>query len=149
MALGYVGLVAAAWLRYGHVSRGAEDEADELLDRFMPRYDVVERHRVRVSAPAAITLSAARDSDLYQSAFIRGIFRAREIAMAAKADEPVHEGLVAAMTSLGWRILAETPAPYFQASIALRCSDSGPNSMTSICTPSRSVIRVNAAFAGV
>jgi curli biogenesis system outer membrane secretion channel CsgG len=40
------------------------DEADPLLDRFMPDCDVVERHHVRVAAPAHLTLSAAADMDL-------------------------------------------------------------------------------------
>ena len=110
IALGYAGLVATAWLRYGHVSPGAADETDELLDRFMPHYEVVERHRVRVSAPAAVTLSTAKEGDLNQSAVVRGIFRAREIVLGAGAAEHVRrQGLIARMTSLGWRILAETP----------------------------------------
>jgi len=108
IALGYAGLVATAWLRYGHVSPGAADETDDLLDRFMPRYEVVERHHVRVSAPAAITLSAAKDGDLNRSAFIRGIFKAREIVLGADGAESVRQGLIARMTSLGWCILAET-----------------------------------------
>jgi hypothetical protein len=46
--VGYGGLVAIAWLRYGHAAPPPADAADALLDRFMPAYDIVERHRVPV-----------------------------------------------------------------------------------------------------
>jgi hypothetical protein len=59
------------------------DEADRLLDEFIPTYEVVERHHVRVAAPAAIALAAACDMDLAQSAIIRGIFRGRELILGA------------------------------------------------------------------
>jgi hypothetical protein len=63
------------WLRYGHPASPASDETDRLLDQFIPSYEAVERHHVRVAAPAEITLSAACDMDLWQSAAIRGIFK--------------------------------------------------------------------------
>lgn len=47
----------------------------------MPTYDVVERHHVRIAAPAKITLEAATEMDLQQSAIVRGIFKAREWIM--------------------------------------------------------------------
>lgn len=59
----YATYVGVAWYRYGRMSRSARpDEQDELLDRFMPVYDVAGRHHIRVAAPATITL-AARDMD--------------------------------------------------------------------------------------
>ena len=76
----------------------------------MPEYDVVERHRVAVSAPAHITLAAASETDLRQSVLVRSIFRARELVLGAspaKASQP--RGLLAQMKSLGWRVLAEDP----------------------------------------
>src|SRR5436309_3437286 len=70
---------AVAWRRYGHVAPPSHaDEADLLLDRVMPAYDVVERHRVHVDAPRAITFEAAATMDLFQSPPIRAIFHARE-----------------------------------------------------------------------
>jgi hypothetical protein len=45
LALGpYAAYVGSTYLRYGDVRRVADDEADTLLDSFMPSYDVVERH---------------------------------------------------------------------------------------------------------
>jgi hypothetical protein len=71
------------WLQYGHPPGPDMDEADRLLDEFIPAYrKVVERHHVRVAAPAAIALAAACDMDLAQSAIIRSIFKGRELIRA-------------------------------------------------------------------
>jgi hypothetical protein len=116
---GGVGLAAAAyaiyvgitWYRFGQRARStAPGEADALLDRFMPEYDVAERHHVGVAAPAEITLSAAADMDLQHSTIIRGIFKARELVLGAHPDTTVRpRGLLAEMTSLGWGVLADVP----------------------------------------
>jgi hypothetical protein len=99
-----------AWSRYGHAAAPAGNEADPLLDRFMPEYEVVERHHVRVAAPPDVTLSAAKEVDLQQSVIVRAIFRARELILGAEPDaETRPAGLLAQMASLGWRVLAEEP----------------------------------------
>lgn len=105
------GLYAAvAWLRYGSVSEATPDERDELLDQFIPEYDVVERHHVRVAAPAPVTLEAAREQDLLQSPFIRAIFKTRETVLGAAPGDPEQpRGLLAAVQSLGWGVLADVP----------------------------------------
>jgi len=60
-AAGYASWAAYSWLTYGHPRRPAPgDDRDSLLDRFMPYYDVAERHRVNVDAAAAVTFEAAR-----------------------------------------------------------------------------------------
>ena len=87
------------------------EESEPLLDRFLPHYDVVERHRVRIDAPAEVTISAARDMDLMQSRLARAIFRGREIITGA---QPVDQSarapyLVEMLKSLGWGVLAEVP----------------------------------------
>ena len=52
-ALGYAALAGSAWTRYGHAARTRRTaEEDPVLDGFMPLYDVVERHSIRVAAPA-------------------------------------------------------------------------------------------------
>jgi hypothetical protein len=87
---------------------GAED--DELLDRFIPTYDVVERHHIEVDAPAARTLEAARRLDLSGSPIVRAIFKGRELLMGADAGprrEP--RGLLEDLLSFGWVVLAEVP----------------------------------------
>ena len=84
----YATYVSVAWIRYGHVKRPANpEEKDSLLDRFMPDYEVVERHKMRIAAPAEITLSVACAQDLQDSAVIRGIFKARELILGSKPDD--------------------------------------------------------------
>jgi len=83
------------------------DERDDLLDRFMPHYEVVERHRIRVSAPADVTFAAACDQDLFAMPLVRLIVSARErILGATPAARPQSRGLLAATRSLGWGELA-------------------------------------------
>jgi hypothetical protein len=76
----------------------------------MPAYDVVERHHVRIAAPAAVTLAAAREMDLQGSRLVRTIIKAREVILgAAPDDRPRPHGLLAEMQALGWGVLADVP----------------------------------------
>ena len=104
----YATLIARAWRRYGTPTPPGHGERDALLDRFMPVYDVVERHRIFVAAPAATVLAAAKDQDLMHSWLTRAIFKTRELALGASPDEKARpRGLLATMRSLGWGVLAE------------------------------------------
>jgi hypothetical protein len=106
----YCAYAAVTWWRYGRISRPDEDERDELLHRFMPEYEVVERHHIRVAAPAAVTMAAAREQNLFEAPVVRAIIRAREIALGgARAERPQPRGLLAAVQALGWGVLAEVP----------------------------------------
>jgi hypothetical protein len=83
---------------------------DALLDRFMPAYDVVERHRVSVAAPAEITFEAAREMDLLQSPIARAIFKGREWAMGSHPPPMTGPGhFISQMERIGWGVLAEVP----------------------------------------
>jgi hypothetical protein len=106
----YAAYAGAAWLRYGHAPPARGDEADPILDRFMPSYDVVERHHVGVHAPAEVTLGAACDADLNDSPVVRAIFDAREVILGSHPDDgPRPRGVIALTKSLGWGALAERP----------------------------------------
>jgi hypothetical protein len=106
----YATRAALTWLQYGHPPSPDMDEADRLLDEFIPAYEVVERHHVRVAAPAALALAAACDMDLAQSAIIRGIFRGRELILGAQPDKVRSpRTLLAWAKELGWAVLAEIP----------------------------------------
>ena len=106
----YAAYAAANWYRYGRVAKGDDHQRDELLDRFMPAYDVVERHHIRVAAPAAVTFAAAREQDLMQLPPVSAIFKTRELVLRATPDErPQPRGLLAATQALGWGVLAEVP----------------------------------------
>jgi hypothetical protein len=109
-AVGYATYVAGTWFRYGNPARSRPENHDELLDRFMPTFDVVERRQLEVRAPAAVTLAAAMEMDLSTLPLIRAIFRARELILGAMPDERQRPlGLIAETTSLGWSVLAESP----------------------------------------
>ena len=107
-AAGYAALAGGAYLRYGHAARArSDDEQDPLLDRFMPLYDIVERHHVRVEAPADMTLAAARDLNLDDSCVVRAIFKGRELMFASEPSAPVDTTLIRAALQIGWGILAD------------------------------------------
>lgn len=106
----YASYVGMTWLRYGHPAPARAGEADPLLDRFMPMYEIVERHHIGVAAPAAVTLDVAREVDLQGSPVVRTIIRAREVILGATPDDrPRPRGLLAETQSLGWGVLAEVP----------------------------------------
>jgi hypothetical protein len=109
-AASYAAFAATAWSRYGRVRPPAEGEQDPLLDRFMPQYEIVERHHIRVEAPADLTFDALRHLDMSRSPIVRAIFKGRELVLRSS---PVETGLsrelVAQMLALGWGILAEVP----------------------------------------
>jgi hypothetical protein len=112
-AASYATYVATTWYRYGHVTHQATaEDADALLDRFVPTYEVAERHHVRVAAPADITLAAATEMDLQQSPIVRAIFKGREWIMgshppAAGSQEP--RDFLSQMRAIGWGELAVVP----------------------------------------
>ena len=103
---GYAGLV---WMRYGQVERGANpDETDTLMDRFMPVYEVAERHRTRVSASAETTFEAGATLDLRQSRIIRAIFDIRAIILGADRERNRQPWpLLTWAKEMGWGVLAE------------------------------------------
>jgi hypothetical protein len=92
------------------VASPTTEEEDPLLDRFLPVYEIVERHQIRVAAPAAMTLDVARDMELQASPVVRTIIRAREIILGATRDDRRRpHGLLAETQSLGWGVLADVP----------------------------------------
>jgi hypothetical protein len=81
-----------------------------LLDRFMPRYDVVERQHIRVNAPADVTIAAARTMDIMGSPLARAIFRTRELVLRAKPVARLPPcGVLDTTQSIGWVVLDEVP----------------------------------------
>lgn len=109
-AASYTGFAATTWMRYGRTASPAADEADPLLDIFMPIYDIAERHHVKVAAPADVTFGALMDTDLEDSTLIRAIFKGRELLMGAEPDaKATASSLVETTKKLGWVVLAEVP----------------------------------------
>lgn len=109
-AAAYGACTAATWLSYGHAKLLQCGRADPLLDVFMPNYDVAERHRIEVEAPPEVTLSAAIEMNTEKQFLIRAIFKGRELLLGSRPDDTVHPaGMLAAMQSFGWGVLAELP----------------------------------------
>jgi hypothetical protein len=89
----------------------ADETRDALLDRFMPIYEVAERHHVRVDAPAEVTFAAATEMYLEQSVIVRWMFKAREWAMGShSANRDDLAPFLTRMRDIGWGELAEVPS---------------------------------------
>jgi len=84
-----------------------------VLDRFIPRFDVRERHEITIKAPAGVVLEVARSFDMQSIPLVRFIFWLRGRLLGARAA-PIRPttGLVADMLRLGWRCLAEESGRY-------------------------------------
>jgi hypothetical protein len=109
-AAAYGAYVGVAWYRYGNPAFPRSEEQDALLDRFMPVYEIADRHQVRISAPATVTLAAACEIDLPGSALVRTIIKAREAILGATPDHRQRpRGLLGETQSLGWGVLANIP----------------------------------------
>lgn len=109
-AAGYAAHAVATWFLYGRPCRATRESEDPLLDRVMPAYDVAERHHIRVSAPAPVTLAAASEADVMQSPITRAIFRARDLLLGSDPDSVARpRGLLALTKSIGWGVLAAVP----------------------------------------
>jgi hypothetical protein len=76
----------------------------------MPVSDVVERHHIRVAAPADITLAAAGEQDLMALPVVRTIFKAREVILRSEQNTTTHpRGLLALTKSIGWGLACRSP----------------------------------------
>jgi hypothetical protein len=107
---GYATYMGITWCLYGRSFKRACGSNDELLDMFMANYEVADRHKITVAAPAEIALAAASEIQLEDSPLIRAIFRGRELVLASEPDRKVRpKALLEHMKSLGWGVLAELP----------------------------------------
>jgi len=105
----YAAYAGRTWWTYGRRPAAGPEWRDDLLDRFIPRYDVVERHAIKVNAPPAVTLAAAAEQDLTGSPVVRALFKTRSLVMGATgAERELPTGLLAQVKALGWGVLAET-----------------------------------------
>jgi hypothetical protein len=105
----YTAAAGVSWLRYGLPPKGRPEEEDPLLDAFMPICEAVERHNIRVNAPADLTLAAARDLRAGQLPLAQALFKIRGILLGAAPEAPHTGGVVDRMLARGWGVLAEVP----------------------------------------
>jgi hypothetical protein len=84
--------------------------ADRLIDRFIPRSDVAERHEILVRAPADVTFDVAQRFDLQSIPLVHAIFWLRaKLGGGAKPEGTWPRGLVVETMALGWGVLAQLP----------------------------------------
>jgi len=86
----YATYAGVKWLQYGHVGPSRDDD-DQLLDEFMPTYDVVDRHHTHVEAPADVTeqlkeLSRELDSDQLRTQAVVSIDSTSRIREGREAE---------------------------------------------------------------
>ena len=106
-AAGYAIWVYAAWRHFGHPSRPSLAAADFLLDRFMPDYDVVERHHITIAAPADVVFASACQMDFNQHPLVRLIVATRQFLLGAQPTRVSSRvGLLDWARSIGWGDLA-------------------------------------------
>lgn len=80
----------------------------ESMDRFLPAFDVRERHETLVRAPSSLAFETAERFKLESIALVRAIFWLRSKFMGAHY-QPLQKGLIEEMLGLGWSKLAYTP----------------------------------------
>lgn len=95
-----------------------DHQTPSLIDRFIPRYDVRERHETSVRAPAAVVLDVARNFNMESIPLVRAIFRLRAKMMGTRVPGAAPQGLVAETTRLGWGVLYDEPERIFIAGSA-------------------------------
>jgi hypothetical protein len=106
----YAAYASVTWWKYGKPAKPVADEHDELLDRFMPAYEVVERHHVYVNASAGVTLATARALDVMANPIARAVFKTRALVLGGTTDKrQLPRPLAEQMEAIGWRVLAELP----------------------------------------
>jgi hypothetical protein len=109
-ALAYGIYVATTWNRYGKVAKGTSAPTRALLDRFLPTYEVSERHETAVDAPVSITYEVSKEADPNRSPLVRAIFEARQSLMGGKGQAAMpRRPLLQVTKDLGWGVLAEVP----------------------------------------
>ena len=106
--LAYAIYAVMTWWEFGdHVGSAP---LDPLLDRFIPDWEVAERHETTVYASADQTYMAVRTLDFDDSWIIRLIFRLRQLVMGGRTVP--YTGPRTALDralALGWGLLAEVP----------------------------------------
>jgi hypothetical protein len=110
-ALGYAAYVVKTWHAYGRQRNDRTSAPGDLLDGFMPDYEIDERHAVEVAAPAAVTFAAARAMDVNRAPLVRAIFALRSLPaqFLGRRVHRVPRPLVDETLALGWRMLADVP----------------------------------------
>ena len=89
----YASYVGVQWIRFGRSSRrNRTEEKDDLLDRFMPDWDVAEVHKTFLECEPADGYRLACNLDPMQLPIVRFIFWTRGLIMRGSEQTPVRTG---------------------------------------------------------
>ena len=83
------------------------------LDRFLPEYDVRERHSIAIQAPARLVFEIARRFDMRSLGPVAAVLRARAWLLGSSRAAPRRRGLVEETRSLGWGVLEEEAGRFY------------------------------------
>ena len=123
----YAGLT---WYRYGRAEKPT-GIPDAELDRFMPAYDVVERHQARIKAPPETVWAAIPEMRIQESLFLRALIRIRELMLGGKSPKKeLPSELIAQMKVIGWSALSEVPGREIIFGAAAKPWDADPQFRT-------------------
>jgi hypothetical protein len=124
-----------------------------LIDAYLPRFDVRERHRTHVAASPAATWAALRTTDLAAAPIVRALLLLRALpaalatgvtgvrALLARGPEPI---TLAAFERSGFRILEEAPPRELVIGLEGRFWRPGGD----LCTPGPHAFRTEAPAPG-
>lgn len=107
---GYAGFTYAS---YGRAP--CQQEAESVLDEFMPDYEVREHHHICVKAPAEVVMAAARDISFNDSPVVRLIFGLRALPSrlsGTSAPPVVRRSTMEEVRALGWKEFVEEEGHY-------------------------------------
>jgi len=110
-AAGWATWAGVASIRYGHA--GAAEHPDALLEPFIPRYEVAERHERIVAAARADAFRATQSVRLEDSRVVRAIFRGRELILRLPAAPVSPTPFLEVVRAIGWGVLDSVPGREF------------------------------------
>jgi hypothetical protein len=87
----------------------------DVLDQYMPTWDIRERHATTIAAAAPIVWEVVRQLDLFALPFVRTIFRARDRVMRSKSPPHPPRPFLDEVQAIGWQRLEERPGECFVA----------------------------------
>lgn len=126
-AAAYATYAGLTWYRYGRPDKQGWFR-DAELDRFMPEYDVMERHLARIGAAAEIVWAAIPETELEESVFVRALIKCRELMLGGQATKiELPSGLIAQMKAIGWSVLSEIPGREIVFGAAAKPWESDPH----------------------
>ena len=85
------------------------------LDRFLPRFDVRERHTTIVQAPADTVFATAEAFDFQSLRPIKAIIRLRQILLGSATVTRRPQPFLEEALAMGWGLLAKEPGRLFMA----------------------------------